>query len=183
MEIHLLTFPICGYLERTTVRTGIIIAFLYVGRVRMELRCPRIAHILVDTITITMYFEEAGHGELIPLAIVIAYSKEAFGRLVMILHEVKFPLARHIDVAGTLTLVCLCCKFGVFISKIGCTCLLTVLMVHLRVKPHLCSLCIKAHGSHKCTHQKECSLHSFSILFITASESLFAIYRKGTKVI
>ena len=77
----------------------------------------------------------------------------------MILHEIEFPLARQVKVAGTLALVVLSGKVSVLIGEVGGARLLAVLLIHLRVEPHLRLLCAHAHGNGERTQEKHVFLH------------------------
>ena len=77
----------------------------------------------------------------------------------MVLHEIEFPLARQVKVAGTLALVVLGGKVSVLIGEVGGACLLAVLLIHLRVEPHLRFLCAHAHSNGERTQEKHVFLH------------------------
>ena len=67
VEIYVFAFPICGKVECATVRTGIVVGLADIRRIGVKLSCPRIAHVFIGGITVTVQFEKSGNGEVFPL--------------------------------------------------------------------------------------------------------------------
>ena len=67
VEIHILTLPVLRKLERTAIRTRIVVELADVRRVRVKLSCPGISDVLIGSITISVQLKQTRHREILPL--------------------------------------------------------------------------------------------------------------------
>ena len=135
MEIDIAAFPVGRDGHLLAVGTCIVVGFLYIGRIVLKLGSPGIAHILIDGITVTVEFKEAGYGEVHPLAVVITREEEVFGSLVMVFDPQEFPFSFHRQETGGSRFVLLLCQGSRFIGEEGGTWCFTVYTVDSGVQP------------------------------------------------
>ena len=136
VEEHLLTVPVSRQFEGTAVGTGVVVRLADIRGIALEGRSPGIANVLVDLVAIAIQFEEARHGEVHPLRIVILQRIEAFRGILMVFHKIELPHALHREETGRLRLVTFLGKVLILKGEeVGVT-RLTVHLVHFRVEPH-----------------------------------------------
>ena len=148
VEEHLLTVPVSRQFEGTAVGTGVVVRLADIRGIALEGRSPGIANVLVDLVAIAIQFEEARHGEVHPLRIVILQRIEAFRGILMVFHEMELPHALHGEETGRLRLVTFLGKVLILKGEEVGVARLTVHLVHLRVPPHGCLLGITRRHSH-----------------------------------
>ncbi len=109
MEVYLLAFPRSGDGDFLAIRTCIVVLLLNVRRIGFELRGPGVADVLIGSVAVAVEFKEAGYGEILPLRIVEVCLVEVGRSLIVVLHEIEFPLAFEREVTIALRLVVLLC--------------------------------------------------------------------------
>ena len=135
MEQHLLAVPVVWQYELLAVGTRIVLRLTNVGRITFKGGTPCIAHILVNAVTMTIQLKESWHREVLPLGVVVVQCPEAFGSILMVLHELEAPHALHRKVAtGCRLLSCLGQLFILKGKEVGMS-RLTVLLVHFGISP------------------------------------------------
>ena len=117
VEVDVLPLPSSRNCDELAVAARVVVAFLYVGRVALELRVPRVAHVLVDLVAVAFELKEAGYGEIHPLRVIEIRGVEACGRLVVVEGKVETPLAFERKEAVTLGLVARSGLVGALESK------------------------------------------------------------------
>ena len=135
MKEHLHPLPVGRKVETATIRACIVIRLTDIWRIRFEGRAPGIADILVDSVAISIQFEESWYGEIHPLGVVVLQCEEILRRILMIFHETEFPHTLHRLITGRSRLVALCLVNVLEGKEIG-TSWFTVLLVHTGVTPH-----------------------------------------------
>ena len=95
MKQHLLALPTVGQRELTTIGTGIILSFTYIGWISIECVRPGITNVLVDTVAMSVQLEQSRHREVLPLGVIIPKAEEVFRSILMVLHKTETPHAFH----------------------------------------------------------------------------------------
>ena len=93
-----LALPVSRHHNLLAIRAGVVVLLLDVGRVGLELRGPCVTYVLIDDVAVAVQFEEAGHGKLHPIAVVVAGKLETLGSIVVMTGKVEVPhsLQRHV---------------------------------------------------------------------------------------
>ena len=93
VQVNPLTFPIGRHGHHLTVRPRIIVTLFHERRFGSELCSPWITIVAVNGISVTIQLQDAGHGKVRPLRIVVLQGIEVARSFVVVLGEIEFPLA------------------------------------------------------------------------------------------
>ena len=99
MEQHLLTLPIIGQRELTTIAARVVLRLANVGRIAVERGAPSITDVLVDRVAMTVELEKSRNREIFPLGIIEVRTEKRCRSILMVLHKMKTPHAFHRQIA------------------------------------------------------------------------------------
>src|SRR5574344_79933 len=129
MKEDIATVPCRGQFKLSSVATCIVVGLADIWWVGLECCAPSISHILIYLIPISVYLEESGNGEFLPLVVIEVSAEEVLRRILVVFHKVEFPCSLHRQIATRLTLVALFGKVDALIGKEVSPSLLSVLLI------------------------------------------------------
>ncbi len=100
VEEYFAARPVGGDVHRAAIRSHVVLLDGHVGRVVAEVVAPRVTHVDIDRIAVTVQLPHGGHLHRVPRGVVVVGAVEIGGTPVGVLHPVELPSAVERDAIG-----------------------------------------------------------------------------------